>query len=92
MTKKLQFNGKTVTDAEMMARIIDKLFRKYYNVYGGRRLASWNDSEGYHILMSYTADFISWWMDFSDIYLAGYRKLSRLHWIHEESYYEIERK
>ena len=85
---KLTFNGKQA-DVEMMIKIIDKLFRRWYNVYGGKRVASWRDHEGYHVVMVYTANWNNWWMPFTEIYLAGYRKVNRIHWIDDESYYKL---
>lgn len=85
---KLTFNGKQA-DVEKMIKIIDKLFRRWYNVYGGKRVASWRDNEGYHVTMIYTANWNNRWMPFTEIYLAGYRKVNRIHWIDDDSYYKL---
>lgn len=54
-----QFFG-TIEAVETAVKIFDKIFRMRYNVYGGRREASYKTPEGeYTVIMSYTAH----WMD-----------------------------
>lgn len=84
---KVMFNG-TNEDVEQMIRIMDKLFRRWYNVYGGKREKSWRDNKGYHVIMRYTAGWNDWWMQFEKIYLGTARKIMHMMWIDENSYFK----
>lgn len=86
ITYKVQFNG-TVQDVEAMIRVMDKLFRQRFNVYGGKRLTSYKDAAGYHVVMSYNAGWI--WTTFEAILTASYRKIYNMKWIQDESYMEM---
>lgn len=85
-TYKVQFNG-TVQDVEAMVRVMDKLFRQRFNVYGGKRLASYKDSKGYHVIMCYSAGWI--WTSFEALLKVSYRKIYNMKWIEEDSYMEM---
>lgn len=51
---------------EAAIRKFDKIFRRMYNVYGGRRKYSGKDSDGhYEVIMSYTANWIDTFPGFS---------------------------
>lgn len=53
---------------ELAIRIYDRIFRKTYNVYGGKRALSEKDSDGnYHVIMLYSAD----WNDFDGLLPEG---------------------
>lgn len=44
---------------EAAIRVMDQVFRRRYNVYGGRREYTGKDPEGnYTVVMSYTADWV----------------------------------
>lgn len=83
---KVQFNG-TVQDVETMVRVMDKLFRQRFNVYGGKRLTSYKDVTGYHVVMSYNASWV--WTTFETLLKASYRKIYNMKWIQDESYMEM---
>lgn len=83
---KVQFNG-TVQDVEAMVRVMDKLFRQRFNVYGGKRLTSYKDANGYHVVMSYNTG--RFWVTFEDLLRASYRKIYNMKWIQDESYMEM---
>jgi len=85
-TYKVQFNG-TVQDVETMVRVMDKLFRQRFNVYGGKRLTSYKDTKGYHVVMSYSAGWV--WTTFENLLRASYRKIYNMKWIRDESYMEM---
>lgn len=71
MTKyTLEIHGQ---DAEKFMRIMDKLFRAYYNVYGGKREMSKADrQEGLVIIMSYEAQWDGeYWCSFESILNAA---------------------
>lgn len=87
---KVQYNG-TAQDVEAMIRITDKYFRKYYNVHGGKREASYTDERGYHVVMSYQACWVGngYWVGFEEILKASYRRVYRMKWVSDDSYMEM---
>ena len=87
---KVTFNGSN-EDVEQMIKIMDKLFRRWYNVYGGKRESSWRDSNGYHVVVIFTADWSNWWIGFNEIYVGAMKTIAHMHWISEDSYCTRER-
>ena len=57
---KVKFNGSCEAINEM-TRAFDRAFRELYNVYGGKRVASWRAvGTSYAVVMEYTADWMNW--------------------------------
>ena len=82
-TKRVLFCG-TDAEVEAMVRMADKIFRKLWNVYGGKREASWHENGEYKVVMSYTAVFTRY--DVYDITELAWRKLCRANLVTEGTY------
>lgn len=85
-TKRVRFCG-TVEEVETMVRIMDHIFRRWWNVYGGHRDASWHNEEGYNVVISYTASYIFY--DLHDMFKVAWRAINRQHFIREEAYFTV---
>lgn len=83
-TIKIKFVG-TVEEVEAMIRIMDKIFRSWWNVYGAHRDGSWHNKEGYNVIMSYTAGYNFY--NIYDISRLAWHKIRRIHFIREEDAY-----
>jgi hypothetical protein len=77
------FNAPENEQVEQAVRIMDTLFRRWYNVHGGKRVYSGKGAgHEYYVFMEYTADWdasgLHIWPDFDDLRRALYRKLAKV--------------
>ena len=85
-TKRIRFTG-TPEEVEAMIRMMDQVYRSWWNVYGGHRDASWTNEEGYNVIMSYTASYIFY--NIYDVFKVVWHKMSRANMTREESYFTV---
>ena len=83
MTYELTVNGYDPTQVERAVRLMDKLVRRWYNVYGGYRAYSGKGAGGeYYVYVEYTANWDASSLhlvpDWNDIKRAFIRKLWKI--------------
>lgn len=81
MTYEMTFNAPENEQAEQAVRQMDKLFRRWYNVYGGKRTYSGKGAgDEYYIFMEYTAnwDDLGFVPDWDCLRRGLYRKLAKV--------------
>lgn len=75
------FNAPENEQAEQAVKLMDTIFRRWYNVYGGKRVYSGKGAGGeWYIFMEYTADWDTTeiWPDFSDLRKIFFRALAKV--------------
>lgn len=80
-TYEMTFNAPTNEQAEHAVNLMDTIFRRWYNVYGGKRAYSGKGAgDEWYIFMEYTADWktTDLWPDFNDLRRAFFQKLARV--------------
>lgn len=82
-TYEMQVHGMDHTMVEWTIRMMDRLFRRWYNVYGGRRITSEKGLHGeYYVYVEYTANWdctgLQLSPDFIHLKKAMLRKLDRI--------------
>ena len=80
-TYEMTFNAPTNEQTEHAAKLMDTIFRQWYNVYGGKRAYSGKGAGGeWYIFMEYTADWETndIWPDFNDLKKYFFQKLARV--------------
>lgn len=83
MTYEMIFNAPENEQAEQAVKLMDGIVRRWYNVYGGKRVYSGKGAGGeWYIFMEYTADWdatsLNIWPVFEDLRKCFFRKLSRI--------------